>query len=78
MTDGDHTKVVRAEENIKDLRRDAEQIRENALAIARLEAKLEKESFWHKNAKLIIGAIVFVFLVLMGWGASDIARLIPN
>ena len=76
--DGDHTRGIKHGENIKELQRERQQIRDNALAIAKIQEKLEKDkpTFWSSHAKLIIGAALIVFLVLMGFNAGDIRELI--
>lgn len=75
--DGDHTKVAKHGERIANLQKDTQRLRDAELAIARIQEKLNKQdSFWDKNGKLIIFAIVIMFLGAIGFTASDIKEVL--
>ncbi len=75
--DGDHTKVAKHGERIAYLQKDIQRLRDAELAIARLEEKVGKQdSFWDKNGKLIIFAIVIMFLGAIGFTANDIREVL--
>lgn len=76
--DGDHTRGIKHGEQLKELQKDSQRLRDAELAIARLEEKTDqaKPTFWREHGKLIIFAIVIMFLGAIGFTAGDIREVL--